>query len=399
MINMSKIRIILFLLLCSNIKILSSFGINGPVKVDGGSLTGYTGDFSGIIDFSTKVVWKVTHGRFNNPLGPTSVTQTVGENIVVIIWDDSPEKGIITATVAGMHTVRLEVDINSVKDMHITDFRCNGNIVTNDVISLPLGQSGVIECSVNDLEYPITHLKIYGYRWDTPESWGRGTFTGQRTVKINYDATTGNGQKISVTPIGYGDVLGNTRTVTIKRETPAPPPFDGNIKNVTITSNKTYNHSTLFVEDVIIKSGANVIINGYESIRIVPGFTAEQGSTLRIYNGFAPKIQIRSIIDGEEGIGNDMGLGLDKDLPKLYQNYPSPARSITTIPCIIPEGMRNAYIHLYNLMGVLVQEIPVISIGENRIDINTSNWTSGLYIYSLVVDGRIIDTKRMIVSN
>ena len=61
--------------------------------------------------------------------------------------------------------------------------------------------------------------------------------------------------------------------------------------------------------------------------------------------------------------------------------------------------MRNAYIHLYNLMGVLVQEIPVISIGENRIDINTSNWTSGLYIYSLVVDGRIIDTKRMIVSN
>ena len=94
-----------------------------------------------------------------------------------------------------------------------------------------------------------------------------------------------------------------------------------------------------------------------------------------------------------------MGLGLDKDLPKLYQNYPSPARSITTIPCIIPEGMRNAYIHLYNLMGVLVQEIPVISIGENRIDINTSNWTSGLYIYSLVVDGRIIDTKRMIVSN
>lgn len=97
---MRNIIIILFVLVCNNLHIYSR-GISGPTRVDGGGLTSYIGDFSGM-DFSAKVTWRVTHGRFNNPLGPTSVTQTVANNIVVIIWDDSAEKGVITASAAGI---------------------------------------------------------------------------------------------------------------------------------------------------------------------------------------------------------------------------------------------------------------------------------------------------------
>ena len=280
---MKNIIIILFILIC-NCHGIFSRGIDGPTKVDGGELTSYIGDFSGL-DFTVKVTWKVTHGRFNNQLGPTSITQTAGNSIVVIIWDDSAEKGVITATATGIGTVRIEVDINSVKDMYVTDFWCNGSKVTNDVISLPLGKSGTIECSVTDLEYPITHMKMDAYQWDTPKSWGGGVFKDKRTIKIKYDATTGDGDKIVVTPIGYGGVLGNSKTIKIKRETPPSSPFDGNIKNVTITSNKTYEHSNISVENVTIKNGANVVMNGYKSVRIIPSFTAELGSTVKIYNG------------------------------------------------------------------------------------------------------------------
>ena len=395
---MRNIIIILFVLVCNNLHIYSR-GISGPTRVDGGGLTSYIGDFSGM-DFSAKVTWRVTHGRFNNPLGPTSVTQTVANNIVVIIWDDSAEKGVITASAAGIGTVRLEVDINSVRNMYITDFWCNGTKVTNDIISLPLGKSGTIECTVTDLEYPITHIKM-SYQWSIPKSWGGGFLGEKRTVKINYNADTGNGEKIVVTPVGYGGVMGNSKTITIKRDTstpPPPPPFDGNIKNVTITSNKTYKHSNIYVENVTIKSGANVVMNGYNSVRIVPGFTAELGSTIRIYNGTVSNAQTRTIVNEEEG-GIKESIEVDKNIAKLYQNYPSPAYSMTTIPCVIPEKTRSAYIQVYNLMGVLVLKIPITSIGQNSIDVNTTELTNGVYMYSLIVDDCLIDTKRMVVAN
>lgn len=390
--------IIIFILICNSLGIYSR-GISGSTRVDGGELNSYVGDFSGL-DFSVKVTWRVTHGRFNNQVGPTSITQIAGDNIVVIIWDDSTEKGIITASAAGIGTVRLEVDINSVKNMHITDFWCNGSKVTNGIINLPLGKSGTIECSVTDLEYPITHMKMNAYRWSTPKSWGGGIFDDKRTIKIRYDEKTGNGDKIIVTPVGYGGVLGNAKTITIKRETPQPPPpppFDGNIKDVTITSNKTYKHSNLYVENVIIKNGANVVMNGYNSVRIVPGFTAELGSTVRIYNGTASSTQTRSIINKEEGTKG--GIEVEKNIAKLYQNYHSPAYFMTTIPCTIPKETQSAYIQVYSLMGILVMKIPITSTGSNSIDINTIELVNGVYLYSLIVDGRLIDTKRMVVAN
>ena len=112
-------------------------------------------------------------------------------------------------------------------------------------INLPFGKSGIIECFCDGLEYPIAHMKMDACQWDTPKSWGGGVFKDKRTIKIKYDATTGDGDKIVVTPIGYGGVLGNSKTIRIKRETPPSSPFDGNIKNVTITSNKTYEHSNI----------------------------------------------------------------------------------------------------------------------------------------------------------
>ena len=138
---------------------------------------------------------------------------------------------------------------------------------------------------MTDLEYPIAHMKMDACQWDTPKSWGGGVFKDKRTIKIKYDATTGDGDKIVVTPIGYGGVLGNSKTIKIKRETPPSSPFDGNIKNVTITSNKTYEHSNISVENVTIKNGANVVMNGYKSVRIIPSLTAELGRTVKIYNG------------------------------------------------------------------------------------------------------------------
>ena len=49
---------------------------------------------------------------------------------------------------------------------------------------------------MTDLEYPIAHMKMDACQWDTPKSWGGGVFKDKRTIKIKYDATTGDGDKI-----------------------------------------------------------------------------------------------------------------------------------------------------------------------------------------------------------
>ena len=50
-------------------------------------------------------------------------------------------------------------------------------------------------------------------------------------------------------------------------------------------------------------------------------------------------------------------------------------------------------------MGVLVLKIPITSIGQNSIDVNTTELINGVYMYSLIVDDCLIDTKRMVVAN
>ena len=390
---MKKYIIFIFLLLNS----LSSFSVGnslvGPTTVDPGTYYSYRANLDGW-DINTVVRWKITNGRFNNVNGPTELRQAIAVLYADVVWDDTTNKGTITVDINGPVLLRIEVNINSVKNMYITDFRYNGSKATNDIIKLPLGQTGILECTVPEMAYPLSKNKITEFKWETPKSWGGKTFYSGRTIKVNYNATSGNGETIKVTPLGFRSVLGNTKTITIKRETPT---FDGNIKNVTITSNKTYKHSKLYAENVTIRSGANVIMNGYNSVRIVPGFTAELGSTVRIYNGTASNSMTRGIMDENNNIDDKMVK--DKKDAKMEQNNPNPAKGSTSINFYIPLETVNAYIQIYNTMGGMVLKLPIGTKGQNEIYVDTYKLPNGIYIYSLVTDGRLIDTKRMIIAS
>lgn len=394
---MKKHIAFLFLLFNSLISYSIGNSLVGPTTVDPGTYYTYRVNLEGW-DINTKVNWKITNGHFNNVNGPVKLTQAIGGLDPTVVWDDTTNKGVITIDINGPFLLRIEVNINSVKNMHITDFRYNGNKAANDVINLPPEQTGTLVCTVPDMEYPITKRKINEFKWSTPKSWGGKTFYSSGTIRVNYNANTGNNETITVTPLGFGDALGNTKTITIKR-TSAPPVFDGNIKNVTITSNKTYKYSNLYAENVTIKSGANVVMNGYNSVRIVPGFTAELGSTVRIYNGTAT-IWVPVPKDGlseREEVKNR--LIEDKKAIKMEQNNPNPAKESTIVNCFISSETTNAYIQIFNTMGGVVQKIPVTTMGQSEIYIDTNKLPNGIYIYSLFADGRLVDTKRMIVAN
>jgi hypothetical protein len=83
----------------------------------------------------------------------------------------------------------------------------------------------------------------------------------------------------------------------------------------------------------------------------------------------------------------------------LYQNAPNPFNISTTITYQLADNALNAKICVYNLTGKQLQcyELPATK-GENAIEVRASSLQSGMYLYSLIVGDKLIDTKRMILT-
>ncbi len=95
-------------------------------------------------------------------------------------------------------------------------------------------------------------------------------------------------------------------------------------------------------------------------------------------------------------------VGIDpvKKLPffyALHQNYPNPFNPVTTIKYDIPVKTQVS-LKIYNILGELVSQ-PVNEIkeaGQHSINLNVSNFASGVYFYELKA-GTFTDTKKMVV--
>ena len=82
----------------------------------------------------------------------------------------------------------------------------------------------------------------------------------------------------------------------------------------------------------------------------------------------------------------------------LYQNAPNPFSSNTEISCYLPETNIPATIFIYDLQGAELKSYPITQTGLNSITVYGSELPAGMYLYTLVVDNEIIDTKRMILT-
>ncbi|MFN2394274.1 MAG: T9SS type A sorting domain-containing protein [Bacteroidales bacterium] len=83
----------------------------------------------------------------------------------------------------------------------------------------------------------------------------------------------------------------------------------------------------------------------------------------------------------------------------LSNPQPNPARGFTWIDYSVPPQSRNAQIVIRNLLGKQVYTENLNFGNNNRIRINTQNFNNGIYIYSLIVDNQVVESKRMVVTN
>ena len=90
--------------------------------------------------------------------------------------------------------------------------------------------------------------------------------------------------------------------------------------------------------------------------------------------------------------------GIEAVVTTLYQNTPNPFTENTLIRCDIVEEVENANLYIYNMNGEQIVEYAITERGETSIVIDGGSLNAGMYLYALITDGQVIDTKRMILT-
>jgi hypothetical protein len=81
----------------------------------------------------------------------------------------------------------------------------------------------------------------------------------------------------------------------------------------------------------------------------------------------------------------------------LYQNSPNPFNQETSLSYTLKGTYSSAYIYIFDLQGGLKKSYTLN--GSGSLTVKGSELNPGMYLYSLVVDGKEINTKRMILTN
>ena len=81
----------------------------------------------------------------------------------------------------------------------------------------------------------------------------------------------------------------------------------------------------------------------------------------------------------------------------LGQNKPNPFSTTTEVEVTVPESVQHAFVYVYDLNGKKVQQVDVTARGKQTVSINAATLEEGMYLYSLIADGQVVQTRRMII--
>jgi hypothetical protein len=89
----------------------------------------------------------------------------------------------------------------------------------------------------------------------------------------------------------------------------------------------------------------------------------------------------------------------DKDVIVLNQNVPNPFAEQTTISYNVPEKYGYAQIIFKTVDGRIIRTVDLTKKGRGEVNVFANDLSNGLYMYTLIIDGMTIDTKKMVKQN
>lgn len=86
------------------------------------------------------------------------------------------------------------------------------------------------------------------------------------------------------------------------------------------------------------------------------------------------------------------------DVASLQQNVPNPFNSSTYIQYYLPSTASAGTLVITDMNGQTLKQFNISNSGFGKLSINPGQFAQGTYTYSLFVDGKMIDTKQMILT-
>lgn len=82
----------------------------------------------------------------------------------------------------------------------------------------------------------------------------------------------------------------------------------------------------------------------------------------------------------------------------LDQNTPNPFNGSTLINYNLPENTTNAKLVITSINGQVVRSMNLVGKGKGQVQLQASELQAGSYMYSLFVNGNLVDTKALLLS-
>jgi trimeric autotransporter adhesin len=125
---------------------------------------------------------------------------------------------------------------------------------------------------------------------------------------------------------------------------------------------------------------------------------SQQNDSLKVVNA-SMQSQINEMKAAIQMLADKEGVNINSasvTSASLQQNVPNPYNHSTSIAYNLPEQFSSAQIMVTDISGKVLKVISVSGKGKGVLNLDASSLSSGTYNYSLVIDGKLIDTKKMI---
>jgi hypothetical protein len=101
--------------------------------------------------------------------------------------------------------------------------------------------------------------------------------------------------------------------------------------------------------------------------------------------------------NGNEQLGNSIDIELrNAKAIVLNQNVPNPFAEQTSISYFLTDDVKKAQIFFYDNRGTILKIVDINEKGAGQINVFAADLSSGNYTYTLIADGKVIESKTMV---
>jgi hypothetical protein len=105
--------------------------------------------------------------------------------------------------------------------------------------------------------------------------------------------------------------------------------------------------------------------------------------------------KLETLVNAQQSVNKT---SIDLTSASLFQNVPNPFNQTTTIGYNLTQKFSNAQIVITDKNGKTLKTVNISGSGKGSLNVDAAMLASGAYQYSLIIDGKLIATKQMILA-